>query len=146
MESAPGTERGNGHHQQDAPKEAREEGKDAKAADQGGKGGVRGGGGVGFANYTVGLRQLAREAALGLNSQGPSRISNEMSSRHFQLSIQPHTTKTRNLRSNQNWKRRGKTLTLMCGGWIEDEEIVCSGLSSDLGVKMGCGKICEGQE
>lgn len=31
-------------------------------------------------------------------------------------------------------------------GWIKDEEIVCSGLSSDLGVKIGCGKRCEGKE
>ena len=84
MESAPGTEGGNGHHQQDAPKEVREEGKDAKVADQVGEGGRgRGGEGVGFASYTVGLRQLAREAALGLNSQGPPRISNKLSSRHF---------------------------------------------------------------
>lgn len=58
------------------PKKSEKTGKMVDHVGEGG--GVSGGEGVGFARYTVGLRQLAREAALGLNSQGPSRISNKM--------------------------------------------------------------------
>lgn len=139
MESAPGTERGNGHHQQDAPKEAREEGKMQRLLTRVGRG-CQGGEGVGFASYTVGLRQLAREA-VSAHPKGHHGSQMRCHPEFPTLHPAPYNKDAGNLRSNQNWKRRGKTLTLMCGGWIEDEEIVCSGLSSDLGVKMGCGSM-----
>lgn len=89
-------------------------------------------------SHMVGLLKLAREEAFGLNSQGPLRIPDNTPSPRLQLSNQPYKTKrwilTRSNKTEEehsrekyhSWEpnyqlfyRRGKTLTLMYGGWVE---------------------------